>query len=179
MNGKRVAILVSIALLGAVVGCADETTELAVSTPDRMAFETEVYPVLLRDCAFHACHGSTERFLQVFGPGRGRITPDLKPLDPVAPAEIQHSYDRARSMIDAHRPEHSLLLKKPLATAAGGSGHEGADELGRNVYQAKLDPGYAAIQRWVLGAQPSQTQPTQTQASRAQPSQMQPLPRQP
>jgi hypothetical protein len=165
MSGRRLRAVLSFILLGCLAGCADETTELVVSTPDRATFETEVYPVLLRDCAFHACHGSTDRFLQVFGPGRGRIAPELKPLDPTAPIEIQHSYDRARSMIDAQRPERSLLLKKPLATEAGGSGHEGADELGRNVYQAKSDPGYAAIQRWVLGvpAQPAQMQPTQTQ----------------
>jgi hypothetical protein len=161
MSGIRLTTLVSVALLGSLAACADETTELVVSTPDRAIFDAEVYPVLLRDCAFHACHGSTDRFLQVFGPGRGRIAPELKPLDPAAPIEIQHSYDRARSMIDAQHPEHSLLLKKPLATEAGGSGHEGADELGRNVYQAKIEPGYAAIQRWVLGLPAQPSQPTQ------------------
>jgi hypothetical protein len=74
-------------------------------------------------------------------------------------------------MIDAPHTEQKLLLKKPLAREAGGSGHEGTDELGRNVYQSKIEPGYAAIQRWVVGvsAQPSQTQPTQTQPSQMQP----------
>ena len=150
MSSKRLCTVVWIALLG-TLGCADETTELVVSTPDRMQFESEVYPVLLRDCAFHACHGSTDRFLQVFGPGRGRIALDVKAVDPALPLEITHSYDRARSMIDAHHPEQSLLLRKPLAVQAGGSGHEGADELGRNVYQSQLEPGYAALKRWVLG----------------------------
>lgn len=152
MSGKAfsLALALALAVLGAT-GCANETTELAISTPDRAQFDAEVYPVLLRDCAFHACHGSTDRFLQVFGPGRGRITPDLKPVDPAAPIELMHSYNRARSMIDAHHPEQSLILRKPLAVASGGTGHEGSDELGRNVYQTKLEPGYAAIQRWVLG----------------------------
>lgn len=148
MSGSR--IVLALAVLGGA-GCVNETTELAISTPDRAQFDAEVYPVLLRDCAFHACHGSTERFMQVFGPGRGRIGPELKPVDPASPAEVMHSYDRARSMIDAHHPEASLILRKPLAVTAGGSGHEGADELGRNVYQTNLEPGYAAIQRWVLG----------------------------
>lgn len=153
MSGKVILGYVAPLLLLAAVGaCASETTELTLSTPDRMQFERDVYPVLLRDCAFHACHGSTDRFLQVFGPGRGRMTAEIKPLDPESPLEINHAYDRARSMIDAHNLERSLLLKKPLATEAGGSGHEGADELGRNVYQSKSEPGYAAIQRWVLGA---------------------------
>jgi hypothetical protein len=144
-------------LIATTGACANETTELVVSTPDRQQFEQEVYPVLLRDCGFNACHGSTERFLQVFGPGRGRMSPDIKPLDMIVPAEVNHSYDRARSMIDGNHPEKSLILRKPLAAKAGGSGHEGADELGRNVYQSKIEPGYAAIARWVLGAQSAPT----------------------
>jgi hypothetical protein len=157
MSGKlfQIACVLVLASAGA---CANESTELVVSTPDRASFEETVYPVLLRDCAFSACHGSAERFLQVFGPGRGRMTPDLKPLDPISPAEVSHAYDRARSMIDATHPEQSLLLRKPLATKAGGSGHEGTDELGRNVYQSKIDPDYVAISGWVLGQ--SATVPT-------------------
>ena len=54
-------------------------------------------------------------------------------------------------MIDPAAPERSLLLRKPLATVAGGTGHEGVDELGRNVYQSKVEPGYLVLQRWVLG----------------------------
>jgi hypothetical protein len=150
MSGKlyKLAFTAALAMAGA---CANETTELVVSAPDRAAFEQTVYPVLMRDCAFSACHGSAERFLQVFGPGRGRISLDIKPLDPLSPVEVEHAYDRARSMIDARHPDQSFLIRKPLATQAGGSGHEGTDELGRNVYQSKLDPGYATISAWVLG----------------------------
>ena len=128
-----------------------QQTELQVSTPDHLQFEAEVYPVLLRDCAFHTCHGSTERFLQVFGPGRGRMLATTPPLDPATPAEILHSYNRARSMLDSLNPERSLLLRKPLATAAGGTGHEGVDALGRNVYQSADEVGYRAIAQWVRG----------------------------
>lgn len=154
----RFALLVP--LWAAVGGCVDEATELTLATPNRQQFEAEVYPVLLRDCAFHACHGSTDRFLQVFGPGRGRMTANIKPLDPELPLEIDHAYDRARSMIDAREPERSLLLKKPLETKAGGQGHEGSDGLGRNVYQSKSAPGYDAIRRWVLGAGAAAVAPT-------------------
>jgi hypothetical protein len=79
------------------------------------------------------------------------------PLEPVSAAELAYSYDRARSMIDVAAPEHSLILRKPLAASAGGSGHEGADSLGRNVYQTKLDPGYAAIAAWVLSVPTAMT----------------------
>jgi hypothetical protein len=154
MSGRTLGIVgraLAFSIVASLGACANESTALTVSTPDQMQFALEVYPVLLRDCGFQACHGSTDRFLQVFGPGRGRIALEIKPLDPVVPLEIEHSYDRARSMIDANRLDQSLLLRKPLATKAGGSGHEGADELGRNVYQSAIEPGYAAISRWVLG----------------------------
>ena len=37
-------------------------------------------------------------------------------------------------MIDAKHPQQSLLLRKPLATKAGGSGHKGTDAYGRRVW---------------------------------------------
>lgn len=138
------------ALLLCLPRCGAQS-ELQVSTPDAARFQTEVYPVLLRDCAFPTCHGSTERFLQVFGPGRGRMLATTPPLDPTTPAELIHSYDRARSMLDAAHPERSLLLRKPLATAAGGTGHEGVDALGRNIYQSTDEVGYRALAAWVQG----------------------------
>ena len=119
----RIALLS--ALCGFALACAEDTPELVLATPDAARFQAEVYPVLLRDCGFHACHGSSERFLQVFGPGRGRLDPLTQPLDPILPAEVGYSYERARSMIDAHAPEQSLLLRKPLSVEAGGAGHEG------------------------------------------------------
>ncbi|HKP61504.1 MAG TPA: hypothetical protein VJV78_32465 [Polyangiales bacterium] len=146
------------ALLFGLQGCGEQT-ELQVSTPDGMQFAAEVYPILLRDCAFHACHGSTERFLQVFGPGRGRMLATTPPLDPATPGELLHSYNRARSMLDAVNPERSLLLRKPLATAAGGTGHEGVDALGRNVYQSTEEVGYRALAQWVRGT-PAQSTAT-------------------
>lgn len=128
-----------------------EPNEWSFATPDRAQFELEVYPVLLRDCAFHDCHGSSKRFFQVFGTGRGRLASESRALDPVSPAELAHSYERARSMIDTGAPARSLLLEKPLAVSAGGTGHEGVDEFGRNVYQTPSEPGYVALTRWVVG----------------------------
>jgi hypothetical protein len=137
--------------LVALSGCGADTPELMLPTPDRMQFEAEVYPILLRDCGFNACHGSGDRFFQVFGPGRARLVAATASVEPMTPLEVAHTYERARSMIDATDPERSLLLRKPLATMAGGTGHEGVDELGRNVYQSKIEPGYLVLQRWVLG----------------------------
>jgi len=145
----RASISLWFAVAGALAGCAADPGELTLASPDHMVFETEVYPVLLRDCGFHACHGSSQRFFQVFGPGRGRLLPGTQPLAEPTPEEIEHTYARALSMINAKHPDRSLLLIKPLASAAGGAGHQGVDSLGRNVYAVKTEPGYATLSAWV------------------------------
>jgi hypothetical protein len=139
--------------LACAIGCGG-ATKSTPATPDLARFEAEAYPVLLRDCAFPACHASRERFFQVFGPGHVRLDEKTDVLtDPATAEEISYSYDRARSMQFglAHATD-SLLLRKPLEPAAGGSGHQGKDNLGRNVYLSTSDPGYQTLLRWVTGA---------------------------
>lgn len=151
-HGGRIAALVLVLCSGvsAAVGCGGDEgpSELMLAQPDMMLFTTEVYPVMLRDCGFHTCHGSTERFFQVFGPGRGRLVPGTRPLDPATDQEILQTYQRARSMIDITDPARSLLVRKPLATKAGGVGHEGVDGLGRDVYQTAEEFRYRIIDAW-------------------------------
>ena len=78
-----------------------------------------VYPLLLRDCAFSLCHGDPNRFFQLYGPGRTRLDPKLMSSDPATQAEIQRSYDRARSMLaTAATVQDSLLLRKPLENSS-------------------------------------------------------------
>jgi hypothetical protein len=69
----------------------------------------------------------------------------------VTEAELQFSYERARSMVDVADPSLSPLLRKPLEVAAGGSGHEGTDNFGRDVYHSVDDPNFRVLVDWVLG----------------------------
>jgi hypothetical protein len=139
-------------LAGSLLACGGDAPELIVTQPDFAMFESQVYPVLLRDCSFIACHGSSERFFQVYGPGRARLDPMADPLAELTMDELVLTYQRASSMIDAAEPAQSLLLRKPLALSAGGSGHEGVDAWMRNVYASKQEPGYQALEAWVLSA---------------------------
>ena len=139
-----------VCLCAALVGCgnADQGSGVAPS-PSLALFEREVYPQLLRDCAFSDCHGKAERFFQVYGPGRTRLLANTLPGDPPTPDELMRSYDRARAMLaSSARPEDSLLLRKPLESSQGGQGHKGNDSLGRNVYRYREDPSYALLLRW-------------------------------
>jgi hypothetical protein len=65
----------------------------------------------------------------------------------------------ALSMIDERDLKGSLLLRKPLSVAAGGAGHRGVDNYGRDVYRTKQDSGYVALARWVLAPQDTMEQP--------------------
>jgi hypothetical protein len=140
------------------LGCASgQSKEYSgpLPQPDGEQFVKQVYPVLLRDCAHVGCHGLPERFFQLYGPGRARL-PAQQPTDggvdytePASLAEVTHSYQRALSMIaSADQVEDSLLLRKPLEAQAGGQGHKGVDDLGRNVYASKQDPSWQLLLAW-------------------------------
>ncbi len=130
-------------------GCADPERLAEPPDVDRTRFEAEVYPILLRDCGFPACHGDTRRFFRIQGPGRTRLDPSTLPYDAATTEEIDASFDRARSMLaTVPDPLQSLLLRKPLETSAGGSSHMGLDALGRNVYASMEDPSWQTIAAW-------------------------------
>lgn len=143
--------MASLLLAAPCTGCSYESTTLPELSPDAALFEAEVYPILLRDCAFFACHGNTARFFRIYGPGRTRISDSLFPYDPVTPEEVEHTYERARSMLrGVHGVDDSMLLRMPLDAEAGGSGagHKGLDAWGHNVYRTREDAAYQVLWRW-------------------------------
>ncbi|MGE0398243.1 MAG: hypothetical protein AB7T06_16185 [Kofleriaceae bacterium] len=136
-----------------VIGCTSIEGDLDVPQADPVTFRTTVYPVLLADCGFPACHGSRERFFRVFGPGRTRLAGDTDPYAPATPEELAESFTRARSMlISPDGVRRSPLLRKPLAVTAGGAGHEGTDAWGANLYATKQDPHFQALFFWATAA---------------------------
>jgi len=171
MTVIRIAIVCGVSTLG--IACADPIVESQFADREAKTFKREVYPVLLRDCGFPECHGAPERFFRVWGPGRTRlpvaVTDDLGmpvldengmpllelpgPFDVPTADEQAGSKNFALSMIDQRGLADSLLLRKPLAVAAGGAGHRGVDAYGRDVYRTTQDSGYVTLARWVLGDQ--------------------------
>lgn len=154
---KRLARTGIALLLLVGFACNGETEKTVFARRDFQQFQREVYPVLLRDCGFPACHGAPTRFFRVWGPGRVRLpgangTPGELDLPTVA--EISATYSLALSMIDDRDPGRSALLRKPLAVAAGGAGHLGVDKHGRDLYRTAQDAGYLTLARWVYSPPP-------------------------
>jgi hypothetical protein len=150
--------LFAVGLCLAAVGCQDEEPwELAESTTSSPTWRNDAYPTLMRDCAFFACHGSTDRLFQIWGPKRHRLFDGE--LDDVGERErigkeIQKTYDMAIGFVDINDPGNSLLLRKGLDAQAGGTGHLGLDKYGRNVYRSASSPGYVALSKWVFSLRP-------------------------
>lgn len=139
----------SVVLALSVGACAADSTwsgELGMAS--YASFETDVYPVLMRDCGFANCHGLEQRNFQVWGPGRSRLRTGDEDIKQV---ERLRTYARTLSMLytDGSRPlRESPLLTKPLEISAGGATHAGADRYGRNVYRSQADPGFQVILQW-------------------------------
>jgi hypothetical protein len=99
---------------------------------DRQVFASEVLPVFeRRGCSSIHCHGSgTHPF-----PLTGGADPDLDFL-------------RAADQVSFVEPAASLLLRKPLAEAAGGVPHNAPA-----IFSTEDDPDFVILARWV-GALP-------------------------
>lgn len=130
-----------------MLGCALPGAAGEPPSADAAFFEAEVYPLLLRDCGFPACHGTEGRFFAIYGPGRARLDPETGVYDPVTPVELALTYDRARSTLSLPAAE-SPLLRKPLSVRAGGAGHRGDDDWGRALFESVDDPRYRTLARW-------------------------------
>jgi hypothetical protein len=139
------------ATVSCLLACSDGGPGWQPPQRDFRQFQSEVFPVLVRDCAFSTCHGSEQRFFHLWAPGRTRLNPMTRAFDVLTGDEVSDNFQRALSMVDTKDPSQSLLLRKPLAVEAGGAGHRGVDNFGRNLYRTVNADGYLTLSRWVFG----------------------------
>lgn len=138
------------------LSACDSDDKAVLPKVDYDYFVNEAYPVLMRDCAFGACHGNSERLFQVYGPGRARLPdaegkyPGLTSPPKATAEELAVSFARSRSML-LHRGdeiEMAPLLRKPVQ----GGAHFGVDRWGRNVYRNTKNARYRVLKKWAQGA---------------------------
>ena len=138
----------------ALVACAVENPPAQPPALDREYFRCNVQPVLAARCAFPACHATRTRPLAIYAPGRERFQVGWdRPTEPITAAELDANFGAASGFATATATGDPWLLVKPLATAAGGYYHRGADLFGdENVFVTKGDPGYQIVASWIAGA---------------------------
>ncbi|MCC6623909.1 MAG: hypothetical protein IT385_21805 [Deltaproteobacteria bacterium] len=140
---------VALALALIASGCDVEGGVMPVPPASYEAWVAEVQPVLAARCAEPTCHGSSSRALEVFALGLHRMDPRaVHRADPLTDAELRAGFlSSCGFLVDIARPEASLLLRKPLARAAGGAGHAGGV-----VFEDTSDRDYRALSAWVARA---------------------------
>ena len=104
----------------------DPTT--APSAADFSTFQSTVEPLIESSCNAGSCHGTQVNALY-FACGS-------------TPQEVYWDYYAASQYVSA-TPQQSEIVRRPLATAAGGSYHEGGP-----IYASVKDPSYTAVLQW-------------------------------
>ncbi|MCC7536188.1 MAG: PD40 domain-containing protein [Deltaproteobacteria bacterium] len=127
-------LFVGLGVVG-VVACAEPSAH--------QRFDDEVAPILERRCLSPVCHGISDADVEadtvdplrmlIRVDGRGRIR-DLEAARRIAVAHIN----------TLESPDHSGLLRKPLALEAGGSPHEGG-----HPFATRDHPEYRTLRAWV------------------------------
>ena len=138
-------------------GCVQNNPVESPPELDFAFFRCEVQPVLVKQCAAPACHGTGKRFFRVYA--RNRLRLDTGPLEvnqPLRDEEVRANYDAARALVDSlDSPGQSVMVKKPLEASFGGYYH-GATRMfrggGPNVFSSPDDPGYQTLLKWAEGA---------------------------
>jgi hypothetical protein len=145
--------MVRLMAVSALAACAVENPPAAQASLDREYFRCNVQPVLAARCAFPACHATRTRPLAIYAPGRERYQIGWdRPTEPITEAELEANLRVASGFASTTATGEPWLLVKPLATAAGGYYHRGADLYGaENVFVTKDDPGYQIVASWLAG----------------------------
>ena len=145
---------------------------------DAQVFRDEIYPVLLRDCGFPACHASSQpgleeannldngrstASLRVTGPGRARLNPETPLRGEFLDEEIDDAFERSRSLVFPGADcEASPFLRKPLEVDSGGASHRGNGVHGRDIYARTDDPSYVLLRDWACTQTGVATNPVDT-----------------
>lgn len=143
--------------LGAVLpGChGDSGGSERISVGDAQTFESYVQPYLEVRCASLDCHGAAGRPLRLYSELGLRREPALRTVPvadatdplPITAAELEDNRFAMAAIAAGDRAsaEH-LVLRKPLALAAGGIAHEGGVH-----WQDTRDPGYLCLRGYLEG----------------------------
>ncbi len=143
-------VLISMGVIVWVTGCALNTDyDGHLPSNAREQFELTVQPLLEERCSNPTCHGNTERALSLYAVHQHRLDPDHVYMDaPLTDEELRHNRLRASAfLIGLSDVEESELLRKPLATDAGGVNHKGETQVPDTETF-----GYRALRDWATRA---------------------------
>jgi hypothetical protein len=136
-------------IISLLAACSVEPPPERMPSGDPSSFASGVQPILDARCADPSCHGRVDRPLSIYSPGRYRADPSRTFLrEPLTPDELTTNMQAlAAFALDAGGDvDRCLVLRKPLAIAAGGCGH-----LGGEIFASPADREYRTLRHWLAG----------------------------
>lgn len=147
----RASPLLAGVLAAGAAGCLGEAPPEALPPLDAALLRARIQPILERDCARSSCHGDPGRPLRLYGRSSLRL-PGRVPGTPIDDAELAANLAMMRGfLVGVADPGDSLVLRKPLAEAAGGAPHAGAED----PYPSRDHPAYRLLACWLAGGGPA------------------------
>jgi hypothetical protein len=144
----RGALAASLFALAACTTVANEAAPDPAAALDEPVFRCRVQPVLVRQCSYLACHGNAGSALRVYSPGKLRAVAPTS-IDELgaalSDAEQHANFLSAAGFAFNTAPDDNFLLRKPLASAAGGYEHLGGAIFGRG------STDYDNVHAWLAG----------------------------
>lgn len=128
----------------AACGYADQGTE-PLEPLDEAVYVRDVHPIFEARCATLDCHGDPGRPLRLYAETGLRLRDELRDT-PITDEELALDVEAARGVDPGVAPGRSLILRKPLAAAAGGIEHEGGD-----LWTTRDEPQAACVLAWLEG----------------------------
>ncbi|HTE56684.1 MAG TPA: hypothetical protein VK698_37785 [Kofleriaceae bacterium] len=142
---RLLAGLAAALALGSAACAYDDPGMVPLDQLDQQAFTRDVQPIFEARCATLDCHGVEGRPLRLYAETGLRLRDDLRDL-PMTDEEVIANVRSAEGVDPGARPDLNLILRKPLAEAAGGVQHEGGD-----LWLSRDEPQAACVVAWLAG----------------------------
>ena len=140
---RAFSIIVAVALAACAV---EEPPPEPLASGDLAVFASESQPVLDRRCADPSCHARDDRPFAIYSPGRRRADPSRLFMQEPLTADELAANARVFAAFAPGEPtvDDCLILRKPLAIAAGGAGH-----LGGELFAGRDDADYQGLRAFL------------------------------
>lgn len=123
-----VGLVALVALAGAALaaGCQDVGGTVPLGTRDPAIYAREVHAVIEARCGTLDCHGDSRRPLRIYAETGLRLRDELRG-QPLTAEELGDNLRAIEAVDPGAAAEEHLLVRKPLAVAAGGQKHLGGE----------------------------------------------------
>ena len=125
---RRTGLLATGLMAGVAMaaGCPDVGAPVQLGVRGQASYAREVHAVIEARCGTLDCHGDARRPLRIYAETGLRLRDELRG-QPLTPEELADNLRAIEAIDPGAAAEEHLLVRKPLAVAAGGQKHLGGE----------------------------------------------------